>query len=296
MPTTDDPSRQLENALRRVLRGLARVGLRHGMSCQAFIELVKEAHVEAGFEDFAVPGRKPTISRVAVLTGLTRKDIQRIVAAREATQGAADGASDASDARYNRAAKVVAGWIRDPEFVADDGEPRTLAPDGEPASFAALVRRHSGDMPARAVLDELLRVGTVERTPEGRIALRSRVYVPAASDAAKLHILGTDTAALVDTIDHNLQHGATDPRFQRKVMYDNLPTEAVAEFRRLSAVHAQALIESMDAWLAAHDRDANPAVQGTGRVVAGLGIYYFEDARAFDGQGDGTTSQGKGQS
>lgn len=79
-------------------------------------------------------------------------------------------------------------------------------------------------------------------------------------------------------------------------MYDNLPIEAVGEFRRLSAVHAQALIESMDAWLAAHDRDANPTVQGTGRVVAGLGVYYFEDARAFDGQRDGETSQGKVQS
>ena len=39
-----------------------------------------------------------------------------------------------------------------------------------------------------------------------------------------LHILGTDVASLVETIDHNLQHGAADPRFQRKVMYDNLPT------------------------------------------------------------------------
>ncbi|MGB1012470.1 MAG: DUF6502 family protein [Thiolinea sp.] len=30
-------------------------------------------------------------------------------------------------------------------------------------------------------------------------------------------------------------------------------------------------------WLAQHDRDTNPQVQGTGTVQAGVGIYYFEE-------------------
>ena len=132
-------------------------------------------------------------------------------------------------------------------------------------------------MPARAVLDELLRVGAVERLDDGRIRLLARAYVPSTSDLDKLDILGADVAALIATIDHNLQRGEADPRFQRKVMYDNVPRESVAAFRALSAEQAQALLEAMDKWLAQHDRDVNPSVPGTERVRVGIGIYYFEE-------------------
>ena len=37
------------------------------------------------------------------------------------------------------------------------------------------------------------------------------------------------------------------------------------------------LLEHLDEWLASNDRDTNPSMEGTGRNVAGLGIYYFEE-------------------
>jgi uncharacterized protein DUF6502 len=52
----------------------------------------------------------------------------------------------------------------------------------------------------------------------------------------------------------------------------------VAAFRLLTQRHAQELIELLDGWLARHDRDVNPAVRGTGRVRAGVGIFAFEEA------------------
>jgi len=127
------------------------------------------------------------------------------------------------------------------------------------------------------VLDELLRVGVVEKLDDGNIRLKSRAYVPESGDADKLNILGTDVADLVDTIDHNLQHGGADPFFQRKVMYDNVPVEALQEFRSLSAVQSQALLERLDKWLSQHDRDTHPGTKGTGRARTGIGIYYFEE-------------------
>jgi hypothetical protein len=119
-------------------------------------------------------------------------------------------------------------------------------------------------------------VGTVERSDDGLLQLMARVYIPRASDAAKLSILAADVPYLIGTIDHNLQ-GLEPSRFQRKVMYDNLPTEAMDEFRTVTARHAQELIELLDRWLARHDRDANPAVRGTGRMRAGVGIFSFEE-------------------
>ncbi|MBU1236543.1 MAG: hypothetical protein KJ634_11085 [Gammaproteobacteria bacterium] len=261
----------LSSAVSQVLRPLVRLLLRHGMSFSEFSAIAKGVFVQVAARDFPIPGKKQTISRISVLSGLTRKEVQRLATTiREPGEGVVAE-------RYNRAARVVAGWVRDPAFTDESGDPRPLALDDGPSSFAELVRLHSGDVPARAVLDELVRVEAVEHTDDGRLRLRSRAYIPQASGADKLGILGADVADLITTIDHNLQSRDGAARFQRKVMYDNLPREAVAEFRTRSAAQAQLLLEILDRWLSTHDRDENPAAAGTGRMRAGLGIFYFEE-------------------
>ena len=134
-------------------------------------------------------------------------------------------------------------------------------------------------MPARAVLDELVRVGAVERLEDARLQLVTRGYVPQHSAADKLGILGRDVADLIETIDHNLQHGASDPRFQRKVMYAAIPVAALPAFRKLSGAQAQALLEKLDRWLAEHDTGAVAGAPDAepGQARVGLGIYYFEE-------------------
>lgn len=270
MEPPNDAAR-LDNAVRRaalrILYRLVRVLLRHGVSFHAFSDLAKQAYVDVARDHFALPGRKLSISRVSVLTGLTRKEAQRLLE----TPAAAD--AEARE-RHNRAARVMTGWLRDADFK--DGEAlRPLSFDGA-AGFSELVRRYGGDVPARAVLDELLRVGSVERDEAGNVHPLSRGYLPKHSDTGKLAILGSDVALLIDTIDHNLQDAGA-PRFQRKVMYDNLPAEAVEQLRPLAARHGRELLESLDAWMAQHDRDANPSVRGTGRRRAGVGVFYFEE-------------------
>jgi len=261
------PTSEVRRAALRILHRLVRVLLRHGVSFQAFSDLAKEAYVDVAREHFALPGRKLSVSRVSVLTGLTRKEVQRLLETPTATDA---GARE----RHNRAARVLTGWLRDADFK--DGDAMRPLPFEGPAGFGELVRRYGGDVPARAVLDELLRVGSVERDEAGTIRPLSRGYLPRRSDAAKLAILGSDVSLLIDTIDHNLQDPAA-PRLQRKVMYDNLPAEAVEQLRPLAARHGQELLEQLDAWMAQHDRDANPSVRGSGRRRAGVGVFYFEE-------------------
>src|SRR5712692_1546479 len=265
----------LAAALERVLRPLFRIVLRNNMSFKAFLDIAKHTYVQVAASEFRIPGKKQSVSRIALLSGLTRKEVQRLLDAPAAN----DKNSEAGE-RYNRAARVVSGWVRDTDFADADGNPKVLPLQDGPqnrASFAELVRRFSGDIPFRAVLDELLRVGVVEKLDDGNIRLKSRAYVPESGDADKLNILGTDVADLVDTIDHNLQQGGANPFFQRKVMYDNVPVEALQDFRRLSGVQAQTLLERLDKWLSQHDRDTHPGTSGTGRARTGIGIYYFEE-------------------
>lgn len=266
---------QLTAAVQRVLRPLIRILLRNGVPHRAFAEMAKQVYVDLALSEFHPPGRKAaTISRAAVITGLTRKEIQRL------QQATADAPEDGVE-RYHRAARVVSGWVRDARYSSDTQGPLPLPFEGEGATFTELVRRYSGDMPPRAVLDELLRVGAVERLKDGGIRLLARAYIPRAGEAEKLDILGNDVADLIGTIDHNLVCAPPHAWVQRKVTYDNLPDEFVAELRPEVAVRAQALLEELDRLMAAHDRDVNPDAAGSGRHRAAVGIYYYEEKLDF---------------
>lgn len=256
-------------SLFRLLRPLVRLLLRYGVPFGVLADVAKQVYVDVAFKEFALSGRKQTVSRVAILTGLSRKEVARL--ARLELVG-----DDETLQQYNRAARVISAWVREAAFHDASGQPVALPFEGDELSFGALVRRYSGDMPVRAMLDELLRVRAVELLDDGRIHLLTRSYVPAGDDIDKLGILGTDVADLIATIDRNLHCPPDEAYFQRKVQYDNLPAEVMPELRALSRAHAQDLIEWLDGWMAAHDRDAHPGVQGSGRKRAMLGIYYFE--------------------
>jgi len=257
-------------AIVRLLRPLVRILLRNGVSFGTFAELAKWVYVDVADKEFRIARRKQSISRVSILTGLSRKEILRVKQLLKPDDRA-------SGERYNRAARVISAWQRESDFLDAGGRPSPLAVEGRGATFSALVKRFSGDVPPRAILDELIRVGAVERLADGRIGLMARAYIPGTDDADKLHILGTDVGDLISTIAHNLEPDEAGPFFQRKVSYDNLPDESLPAFRELSAQKAQSLLEELDQWLARHDRDVNPRVKGAGRNRAGLGIYYFEE-------------------
>ena len=267
---SDEHQKPLFAAVLRLLRPLIRILLRNGVSHHTFADLSKWVYIDVANKEFGITGRKQTTSRVSVITGLTRKEVSRV---RKLSRP--DDRDSAE--RYNRAARVIAAWRRESDYLDARGKPAALQVTGSGVTFSALVKRFSGDMPARATLDELIRVGAIERLKDGRVRLITSSYVPQSSNADKLHILGTDVQHLISTIDHNLKPDTMGPLFQRKVAYDNLPDNVLPKFRKLSAKKAQALLENLDQWLAQRDRDVTPTVKGSGRNKAGLGIYYFEE-------------------
>ena len=254
----------------KILRPLVRILLRNGISYGTFADLAKGVYIDVARQEFSMGDRKQSTSRVSILTGLSRKEVTRVRKLQRPND-------QRSAEQYNRAARVIAAWLREPDFIDEEGQPAILPMSGGGATFSELVRRFSGDIPARAIRDELMRVGALEQLEDGRIRLLARAYIPKTSEIDKIHILGTDVSHLISTIDHNLRPDTPEPFFQRKVAYDNLPQEVLPQFRRLTVCKAQSLLETMDRWLARHDRDTNPAVAGTDRRRAGIGIYYFEE-------------------
>jgi hypothetical protein len=260
-------------AVLKLLRPLARILLRNGVSFSTFSDLAKWVYVDVATREFGIEGRKQSTSRVSVITGLSRREVMRV---RQLPRPDIT----ASIERHNRAARVIAAWRRESDFLDADGQPTPLPLEGRGATFSELIKRFSGNVPSRAVLDELINVGAVERRKDGRIGLLTRAYIPKSLDAHKLNILGTDVQHLISTIDRNLKPDVVEPLFQRKVAYDNLPDDVLPKFRKLFAQRAQSLLESADRWLAKRDRDINPVAVGSGRNRAGFGIFFFEESNS----------------
>lgn len=269
-----DTRQALVLALCRLLRPLARILLRNGMSYGAFSELVKRMYVEVATNEFKVGGRKQTVSRVAVLTGLSRKEVSRVQNLPSLTD------DNGLDEKHNRAARVVTAWLRDKDFSDGQGNPVGLPFEGSP-SFSELVKKYSGDMPPRAVLDELIHSGAVTESGDDRFKLAERGYIPKTGEIEKLGILGSDVAGLISTIDRNLKPDTKERFFQRKVFYDNLPKEVITQLQSLAEKEGQSLLELLDRWMA--ERDQGEKESGTPsneRVKAGIGVYYFEEANS----------------
>ena len=106
------------------------------------------------FQESSLPGRKLTDSRVAIITGLSRKEVSRL----KSIEAPED--NEAAE-RFNRAARVISGWTRDPRFLDIHGQPARLTLQEGEFSFGELVKAYGGDVPTRAVFDELLRVGSI---------------------------------------------------------------------------------------------------------------------------------------
>jgi hypothetical protein len=263
-------TKALGTALARLLRPLVRLMLKHSFSYSAFEAVAKRVYAECAMEDFALPGRKPSVSRAAILTGLTRKEVNTLL--NEPWSGV-----DADSTHYNRAARVVSAWVRESRFTDAQGTPRALALEGTDG-FGELVRLHGGDVPTRAVLDELERLGSVRVRGDGHIELVQRAFVPSENMVAKISFLASDVADLVETITYNIeQPNAHEARYQRRVLHHGIPPEALPAFRTLSGKQAQKVLESLDAWLAEHDLSGVPEQDWGATARVGVGIYYFEE-------------------
>jgi len=264
---------RLIGAVRAILRPLVRQLIAHGLTFPAFNRLAKEVYIEVATRDFALPFKKQTDSRVALVTGITRKEIGLL------RRGQSKPLVETAHLDYGLASRVIGRWVAEKSYLSADGTPQSLryeAPQGE-VSFVALVDEIGGDIPPRAVLDELIRVGAVSLTADGRVQLLATAYIPARGTEEKLAILGTDASELIGAITHNIDHPDKEPFLQRKVWYDNVGSHALPEIRHKVREGGTGFVQEINQSIASYDRDRNPGAPGGQRKRVVLGVYYFEE-------------------
>jgi len=255
----------LLNACLRLLRPLARILLRHGLSTYDFTRIANIAFVRAARDILREQGKPLSFSRVSTITGLHRHVVSDIV--NSADVGSPSEATVDKDYRRNRLARVLSGWYESPEFTDGDGRPLPLSTDGPEPSFASLVRAFSGDIFPRIILDELLEAGAAKLLKDGNVRAMTRRYTTGGAEPAAIEHLGSTIHDHLATLEHNLATPLDARLYDDSVVSIRLDRAALPLFRRLVKQRGSAFLEDIEGWVAEHERPNAPDAVRTGVMV-----------------------------
>jgi len=259
----------LRLALRMMLKPLVKLLISQGVSHGDFSEAAKDVYVEVAIRHFD-KSTKVNQSRVAILTGLTRKEVKNVI----------DRAmrSEPHGKNFSRPSRVLAGWHSDPRFLGPYGMPLEIAyespVDGGIPSFVDLVRTYSGDMAPRPMLKELLRIGAVVESENGTFKVLRRDFIPEALSAELVERLGEVTHNFFSTAARNIEKKGQDGGlFERIVFAENGVTDqTVALFDAFVKHRGQEFLEELDNWLVAREKEEKGV---TRTIQTGFGMYHY---------------------
>ena len=257
-------------ALHEAAKPIARALLRSGIGFREFSGIAKSAFVEVATQDYGIRGRPTNVSRVAVMTGLTRKEVKRI---RDLNlENNAVGPS-----RQSPPADLLHFWHTDPDYCGPDGQPKCLPFDGEKISFVSLVRRCAGDIPPGAMKTELKRIGAVGEHEDGSLEALNRFFIPVDEDQRLEIGLRMGIGSLASTIAFNANPDRTGQiRFQRVTDSSWIDPDGVRDIQETLTDQLKEFMTSIDSQMSGLEMDHGKGDK-TGKKRIGIGMYFFVD-------------------
>jgi Family of unknown function (DUF6502) len=255
-------------AFRMLIDPIVSLMLRCGVTWKELSELLRLSYVDVASREYGKHGRRANVSRVAILTDMSRRDVRR---ARELLARDSGAALDALQ-RMSRATRVLSAWFLDPDYLDARGRPRLLEVEGQDG-FEGLLRRHAPDLPPTAMLKELKSVGAVRQTPTGRVRPIARTFIPAPLDPDGVIRAGEVVGDLAHDIAENLKDAGSRARFERRAMSRRVARKARRAFDRHLELKAMEFLENMDEWLIDHETD-----DADERMIRlGVGVYLITE-------------------
>lgn len=264
-----DKKSLIHSACRRVLRPLASMLLRFGMTWKEFSDVSKSVFVQTATEEFGIHGRPTNVSRVSILTGIARKEVKRqrdLILAEE----------PAVKRKTTDATRLLSGWHQDPEFLDGEGLPKLLPEEGHKASFNVLFSRYGGDIAVQTMIKELVNTGAMERLETGEFKVLMRYYQPAIADSENLQFAVDRIHDVIETMNNNVfVHESSAPRFGGFAANDAIPVDVIPAFQEYMDIRGQAFLEEVDDWLTKHANKNGTPTNNTARV--GISLFATEE-------------------
>jgi hypothetical protein len=136
------------------------------------------------------------VSRIAVATGLSRREVARL-----SELGAARAATKPSPVE-----EIQARWLTRKRLQDADGQPRALPRAGKAPSFEALAQSVTRHVHPRSLLEEMLRLGLVRLDADDTVYLLQDNVAPTQDDARLYGFLGANVADHLAAAAENVVH------------------------------------------------------------------------------------------
>lgn len=258
-------------AFRHFIRPIIRFLLRHGVTWNEYSELSKDMYVEVARQGYGLQGRPTNNSRVALMTGLSRREVARI------RDRLLDEVEDPANRSGNRISQILTGWHVDQEFSDGKGHPKELPPDGNTGSMESLLQRYAGDLPHSAVTKEMQQRGLIEITGDGNLRALKRDYTYMALDPEIVQQMSVSLHDHAATLDHNLnQKRETARRFEGIADNTRISSRSARTFMKLVETRGMDFLEEIDGWLSANEIDEQKSTSGR-EIRMGVGVYLIYD-------------------
>ena len=266
---TENYRAQLIHTFRTVLRPLVRILFRAGIRLDEFVELLRGIYVEITIRDAMESGKRITTGRISILSGVARRDVERLIASDDWQQ--VPKPTDVA-----ALAAVLHRWHTDSTFLGPYGVPLELPLSGQAGrNFTDLVRGTPIKIDPNSAYEQLLAAGMIVRSGDTHVKVLTRTYLsPQPMSAEMLEQFGSTMRNLASTINHNMSPSQNTKRIERSVWPDDgLPNELMEEYDAFVRERAQQLISDIDDWLAAATR--RPITHPNQRTKLGVSVYQY---------------------
>lgn len=232
--------------LKTLLLPAVRFALRRGLKVRTIVEEIKSLLIQESHRELSRTAQEATISKLSVMTGLQRRDIQRI-----------SSPINESSQHLDLLTRIIGAWTTGEKFSRGT-KPKSLSFEGPMSDFADLVRGVSTDLNPNTVLFELERLGLVQRHGVELTLLWNAYQISGDSDDAYT-LLERDLTALVAGVDSNITKASPIPNLHISTRFDNVSVSASSQIRewllkRGSEFHAEAR-----EFIGSFDKDINPS-------------------------------------
>jgi hypothetical protein len=261
----------LTHALELLIAPLARLAIAQGLPFATVEELFKRAYVAAARESQPGAAGQRDISRVAIATGLNRREVTRL----------SEHRPSAATTRRTPATEVFTRWRADRKLHNKRGQPIPLPRQGPAPSFEALAQSVTRDVHPRSLLDELCRLGLAELSADGEtVRLVRRAFVPRGDESRMYGFLGSNVGDHLSAAVANVL-AEDSPHFEQALFADELSPDSMKAVRKLvdAQWHAlmQALVPAINALIEA-DKDAADPTAGPPDQRLRIGLYTYHEA------------------
>jgi Family of unknown function (DUF6502) len=181
-----------KRALLQVLKPLTEFVIDAGLSTRDVHAIFRECAVRIiADRQLQVAGRV-NVAGIAASTGIPRAEIARIIKSRSE--------SNRLDRRQQSTNRILAAWHKESRFTNTNGQPAELRLYGRGSTFESLVKTHGRGIPTRALLDELVRAGSVEVLPSQKIRAKSSLTTHRGLNRQFIKAFGDHASELLSTM------------------------------------------------------------------------------------------------